>query len=150
MGRQCGGFTFAIMASDRLEQRGDRRPGRAALKARGADSGIPRPDLSRAAQPVIESLESRLLMSVVHYRTVAGHIFNDINGNGTRQLKEHWLPGVVVFLDSNANGTFDSGEPATVTNKLGTFTFRRLLPGAYNVVEVPPLGDVATVPSGGM
>jgi hypothetical protein len=98
----------------------------------------------------VDILETRLLLAAHPVRTISGHIFNDLNGNGTRQTKEHFLAGVAVYVDLNGNSVQDAGEPSAVTNKLGAFTFKKLPPGVYDIVAVAPAGDVPTIPSTGI
>ncbi len=59
------------------------------------------------------------------------------------------LSGRQVFLDTNDNGTFDTGEPTTTTDSSGYFTFTGLAAGTYHVVQVPNTGDTLTTPSTG-
>ncbi|MDB5289070.1 MAG: conserved repeat domain protein [Phycisphaerales bacterium] len=102
--------------------------------------------VSRTATRPIEALEPRLFLS----RTITGTVFEDLNADGKHQHKEPLLRSVAVFLDLNGNGVTDAGEPATVTNKRGAFTFRKLAAGVYDVVQIPPAGDVPTLPAGGL
>lgn len=106
------------------------------------------PTENRPYRAVVESLESRLLLSVT--RTINGRVFFDLRDKGTFLPKDHWLAGVEVFLDLNGNGVLDPGEPSTVTNKAGTFTFRKLRRGTYDVVVIPPAGDGSTNPADGI
>src|SRR5579862_7604189 len=80
----------------------------------------------RCAHATVEGLESRLFLAAHPLRTIAGRIFDDLNGNGSRQRKEPWLAGVEVYLDLNGNGALDAGEPSTTTHRNGTFAFRKL------------------------
>ncbi|WP_293225403.1 SpaA isopeptide-forming pilin-related protein [Microcoleus sp. PH2017_16_JOR_D_A] len=49
-----------------------------------------------------------------------------------------------VFLDTNNNGALDAGEATTTSDQFGTFAFRNLRPGTYNLREVPPPGFFQT------
>ncbi len=58
------------------------------------------------------------------------------------------LEGARVFLDENGNGVLDPGEPTTITDASGHYSFTDLPPGTATVVEVVPIGWVATAPIG--
>ena len=106
------------------------------------------PELSTPASIIVERLEARLFLAAHPLRTISGRIFDDLNANGTHQPKEHWLAGVEVYLDSNGNnGSPDVSKPVTTTNKSGTFAFKKLPRGIYNVVQIPPSNMVATIPA---
>lgn len=96
-------------------------------------------------RPVIalERLEPRQLLSF----TISGRVFEDLNANGRRQPKEPFLPNVQVFLDLNGNGVVDAGEPTAVTDKHGTFHFKKLKRGNYDIRVVPPTGWVGVTPA---
>src|SRR5206468_11527570 len=52
--------------------------------------------------------------------TVSGSVFNDINGNGTKDGSETGLAGVKVFVDSKVkNGVLDAGEPSATSSSTG-------------------------------
>ena len=78
---------------------------------------------------------------------ISGTIYNDLNGNGSRQSGENGLPNVTVFLDKNGNGLLDTGEPKTLTNAAGLYTFSNLPIGAYKVREIVPATFRATTPN---
>src|SRR5262249_31301974 len=46
------------------------------------------------------------------------------------------LQNWTVFLDTNNNGTLDTGEPSTTTDANGNYTFSGLGQGTYRVREV--------------
>ncbi len=76
--------------------------------------------------------------------SIGGLKFNDLNGNGTRDLGDPGLAGVTIFLDTNLNGTLDLGEVSTVTDVSGNYSFANLGPGTYRVREVPQVGSTQT------
>jgi hypothetical protein len=78
---------------------------------------------------------------------ISGTIYNDLNGNGSRQSGENGLPNVTVFLDKNGNGLLDTGEPKTLTSAAGLYTFSNLPVGAYKVREIVPATFRATTPN---
>jgi hypothetical protein len=59
------------------------------------------------------------------------------------------LPGWTVYLDQNQNGRLDPGEPSTVTDAEGNYTFTNLPAGNYTVAEVPQSGWQETAPTSG-
>ncbi|MFT3787083.1 MAG: SdrD B-like domain-containing protein [Tepidisphaeraceae bacterium] len=89
------------------------------------------------------------------YGVIAGLKFNDLNGNGVRDVVtagaayEPGLAGVTIYLDSDNDGVLDDGERRTVTASNGSYRFGELLPGAYNVREVVPAGWKRTAPASG-
>ena len=51
-----------------------------------------------------------------------------------------------VFLDLNANGSFDAGDRLTQTDANGAYTFGGLLPGSYRVMELVIPAHAVTAP----
>jgi hypothetical protein len=78
--------------------------------------------------------------------TATGTKFNDLNGNGARELGEPGVAGWTFFVDYNGNGTLDPGEPTAVSDASGNFTFSSVDPGAWTVREVPQPGWTCTFP----
>jgi hypothetical protein len=77
----------------------------------------------------IEALERRRLLA----GGIEGVVFNDLNGNATRDATEGVWPGITVWLDTNRNRTQDAGEPSAVTDATGTYRFNDLAAGEYSV-----------------
>jgi hypothetical protein len=75
---------------------------------------------------------------------ISGTIYNDVNGNGSKDAGEPGLPGWTVFLDTNNNGKLDPGEVSTTTDANGYYTFANLTDGTYHVREVTQSGWVQT------
>lgn len=75
-----------------------------------------------------------------------GTKFNDLDGDGTWDTGEPGLPGVTIFLDANANNSFDSGETSVVTDATGSFAFTGLAAGNVTVREVIQNGWTQTLP----
>ncbi|HUT14056.1 MAG TPA: beta-propeller fold lactonase family protein, partial [Thermoguttaceae bacterium] len=89
---------------------------------------------------------------------IRGVTWRDTNANRVRDLGEPGEAGVTVYLDLNANGQPDPGEPTTVSwqddqttpevDETGTYQFTNVAPGTYTVAEVvPPMHD-RTYPAG--
>jgi VCBS repeat-containing protein len=76
---------------------------------------------------------------------LTGLIFHDGNGNVSPDAGEAGLAGWTVFLDTNANGKADPGEPTTTTDAGGVYRFPNLTPGTYRAGVVVPTGWGATV-----
>jgi len=74
--------------------------------------------------------------------TIGDRVYNDLNGNGVDD-GEPGLSGVVVFLDSNTNGSLDLGEPMETTDGTGAYDFTNVAAGNYSVMV-----DATTVPTG--
>ncbi|WP_435020358.1 putative Ig domain-containing protein [Tundrisphaera sp. TA3] len=64
-----------------------------------------------------------------------GTVFLDINADGIQDPGEPGLPGRAVFLDLNGNSTPDAGEPTAVTAADGSFSFPGIAQGTAPVVE---------------
>jgi hypothetical protein len=76
--------------------------------------------------------------------SIKGEAFLDQNANGALDPGEPGLAGVTVYLDANNNGSPDPGEVSTVTAADGSFSFANLLPGTYHVREVVPTNYAQT------
>ena len=94
-------------------------------------------------QCVMESMERRTLFS-----TLSGTVFNDLNQNGQRDAGEPGLADVGLYLDYNADGIFNAGEPGTQSDANGNYSFT--VPAGKNFVvgQIVPSGFTATQPTG--
>jgi hypothetical protein len=81
---------------------------------------------------------------------IRGSVFDDRNGNGTRQDGEPALSGWTVYLDHNNNGRHDDGEEAAVTNGAGNYAFEELDSGTFRVRQVVPDGWSVVRPADGV
>ncbi len=90
--------------------------------------------------------------------SIGGQVFNDTNGNGRQDNKEHGLDGWIVFLDLNGDGVLNNpegnglptalaNEPWTTTDNQGNFQFTALGPGNYSVRLVPKASWTQTTPN---
>jgi len=75
---------------------------------------------------------------------ISGNVYDDTNGNGTKDAGESGLGPVRVFLDANNNGCLDSNEYSTFTRLDGSYDFNNLSPGTYRVRLVVPDGRTQT------
>ena len=80
---------------------------------------------------------------------ISGVLWDDLDGDSSRDAGEPGLGGRTVYLDNNDNGTFDIGEQTTTTTATGDYSFDHLPPGTYNVRQVVPPGWTQTFPSSG-
>jgi hypothetical protein len=81
--------------------------------------------------------------------TISGLKWNDADGDGFIDGTEQRLSGWEIYLDTNNNGVWNSGEPKTATRSDGWYRFIGLAPGTYKVREVPQAGWVQTWPTSG-
>ena len=103
---------------------------------------------------ILDHVDAPTLRPLVNYgnylsappATIVGIAFNDLNGDGVQDGGETGLGGVQVYLDSNNNGVFNTGEPSTITDPTGAYSFSGLAAGTYVVRELAPAGDVQTAP----
>jgi hypothetical protein len=107
---------------------------------------IPRaiPSVPARANPAATLVEQ--LGGTMSVGAISGKLFSDINGDGTFDPRKPPLAGRLVFLDINGNGLLDEGEPVTVTNTNGEYSFTNLALQTYQVRQVLPGGDVQTMP----
>ncbi len=84
---------------------------------------------------------------------IVGTVWEDLNQDGFRAtdpgtgtFTDPGLAGWTVFLDlkpavgGGINGILDPGEPSTVTDALGGYSFSNLPSGDYEVTEIQPAG----------
>jgi hypothetical protein len=77
--------------------------------------------------------------------SISGTKYFDKTGNGLSP-DDTGMGNVKIYLDLNNNGSFNSGEPSTVTAANGTYSFTGVNAGTYYVREVVPSGYVRTAP----
>ncbi|NEQ77572.1 MAG: hypothetical protein F6K23_33895 [Okeania sp. SIO2C9] len=71
---------------------------------------------------------------------INGIKFNDRNANGILDPGENGLDNFTLYLDLNNNSLLDIGEPATITDEFGFYSFEDLPPNTYTVREVQKFG----------
>jgi serine-aspartate repeat-containing protein C/D/E len=81
--------------------------------------------------------------------SISGLKFNDLNANSIRDATDPALANWQIYLDLNGNNRLDPGEPNTITNAQGNYTFGNVSPGSYLVREVQQPGWVQTTPNPG-
>jgi hypothetical protein len=100
------------------------------------DGSSKRADLERSfrrrvavrRRPVLERLDDRRVLAAI-----TGAVFHDLNQSLQQDADEPFAASRLVFLDTNANGTLDVGEPLTIADGAGAFSFEGLADGTYEV-----------------
>jgi Ca2+-binding RTX toxin-like protein len=90
------------------------------------------------------------LIAVLGLGQIEGVKFEDVDGDGIRDVSEPGLSGWTIYLDVNNNGVPDDGEQSTVTDTDGIYSFPNLFPGTYTVAEVLQTNWVQTAPTEGI
>ena len=80
---------------------------------------------------------------------ITGRVFDDADGDGTKDSAEANLAGWRVFADANDNGKLDAGESWWQTGSNGTYSLVGLRPGTYTVRLEVLSGWSPTKPSSG-
>lgn len=78
--------------------------------------------------------------------TLTGTVFYDTDVSQNQDTREQGLAGWTVYLDKNADGKFDAGDPTATTDRLGRYAFKKLTAGDYLVGVVDQNGDAQTNP----
>ena len=73
-------------------------------------------------------------------------MFDDRNGNLSRDVGEDGLRGFVAYLDRNNNRRRDAGERSATTGSAGNYQFSNLAAGTHTVRVVVPSGFRQTKP----
>ena len=88
--------------------------------------------------------------------TVAGTVWNDVNGNGVRDTNastgaftDLGLGNWIVFVDLNSNRVLDAAEPNATSSPDGSYTISGVNPGTVSIIEVAQSGWIATSPPSG-
>ena len=79
----------------------------------------------------LEGLESRAML---HGGSLAGFVFFDADGDGTRDASEGGVPGIVVRL-SGSETAGSSIDQSTITDNNGAYSFDELEPGTYQIAK---------------
>ena len=73
--------------------------------------------------------------------TISGQKFNDLDGDGVKDVGEPGLQGVTIRLDKGSDGVVDA---STTTDSNGNYSFTNLGPGVYRIREVAPANSAQT------
>jgi len=86
-------------------------------------------------------------VAVTQQHAIAGLVWDDVDGDGSRDQGEPGLPGWTVYLDLDNDGDRGGGEPATITAADGGYSFTGLAAGTYTVAQLVPEGWGQTSPT---
>lgn len=90
---------------------------------------------------MFEALDARRL-----FATISGTLWTDADGSTTFDTGESPLKSATVFIDANANGRYDSGEPTKRTDRSGLYQFKDVAAGDYLIGVIAPTGNGQTTP----
>jgi hypothetical protein len=89
-------------------------------------------------------IANKLVPDLVGGNTVSGTVFNDANGNGTKNTGEAGLGGYTVFIDLYDSGVEQGADPSTVSTSNGSYEFTDLPGGTYRLSQPTPDGVTLT------
>ena len=79
--------------------------------------------------------------------SISGLMFNDLNGDGVREISEPILSGWTIYIDTNNDGTFDTGDVQVTSGSNGVYSFPNLVAGdTYTIRQTTPAGWRRTLP----
>ena len=78
---------------------------------------------------------------------VAGAVYADADGDGTRDAGEAGEATQTVFADYDGDGTLDAGEPSTATALDGSYTLTGIRPGTFAVRALVSGAEACTAPA---
>jgi uncharacterized protein (DUF2141 family) len=81
--------------------------------------------------------------------SIAGAVFDDLNGNGVRDSGDNGISGITIYNDANNNYVMESSEARTTTDASGNYKFTNLSAGAYKIRQTLQSGWGQTTPSNG-
>jgi Ca2+-binding RTX toxin-like protein len=79
--------------------------------------------------------------------SITGRTFHDADADGIKDAGEAGLAAATVYIDSNANGALDPGEPSTTSDATGNYALHGVTPGTRVVRQVAPAGYSQTGPA---
>ncbi|MFN9384180.1 MAG: SdrD B-like domain-containing protein [Pirellulaceae bacterium] len=82
--------------------------------------------------------------------TISGEVWDDLNGNGVREVGDNGLAGWTIFIDANGNGVLDTGESQSTTTASGAYSFSSVNPGSITLKVVQQAAWRATSPLSGL
>jgi uncharacterized protein (DUF2141 family) len=81
--------------------------------------------------------------------TASGTVYLDSNGNGVQDAGETGLAGWYTYIDVNDLGYYVSGDPYSLTDANGNYSFQGLAPGSYLIRVYSQSGYTTTQGSEG-
>jgi uncharacterized delta-60 repeat protein len=80
--------------------------------------------------------------------TVVGTVFNDSNGDGIRESGETGIAGQTVYADLAGTGSYQYGDPETITDSNGNYTLSGLPLGPLVIRQILLSGQRQSFPMG--
>jgi len=102
----------------------------------------------KSTSPYVGSQQAIQFTAPPFGSNLSGNIFNDFNRNGVHDSGEPGLAGWTVYLDLKRDGHNDPGDPTTVTDANGNYTFSNIAAGSYQVGLVTQPGWTQSSPAG--
>lgn len=87
--------------------------------------------------------------SVIPSDIATGFKWLDVNADGVRDAGEPALAGVYIYLDLDGDERPDVGEPSSLTKADGSYNLIPPGPGTYSIREVVAAGYIQTFPASG-
>ncbi len=72
--------------------------------------------------------------------SISGSVWNDVNGDGFRDVSDLGVAGRTVYIDLNLDNSYTAAEPTTVTDASGNYVFPFISEGNYSVRSELPTG----------
>ena len=88
------------------------------------------------------------VLSVKFEGIIEGIKFMDLDGDGVRDEGEPGVPNFIIHLDTNGDGYIGVGEPITITDENGYYSFANLESGSYILREAETPGWDLRAPLG--
>jgi protocatechuate 3,4-dioxygenase beta subunit len=89
---------------------------------------------------VSTTLAPQINLGYYRHALISGHVWEDANVDGEKDIGEDVRSGQKVFLDADKDGVYDSGEMSRTTDADGRYSFGSLMPGSYIVVQEATTG----------
>ena len=83
----------------------------------------------------------------INSASITGIVFDDANGNGKEDNGEIGITNLVLYIDLDNAGLFQTGDPQATTDTSGVYLFSNLAGGTYIVRQMLPKGDTQTTPA---
>jgi O-glycosyl hydrolase len=87
-------------------------------------------------------LPARSVVTLQGYldQQISGNVYNDLDGNGVRDITDPGIARRTIFNDTNGNATLDDGEASAFTDPDGNFVLAGLSDGDYLLRQIIPTG----------
>lgn len=85
-----------------------------------------------------------LLQSYLGTGQITGAVYNDTNGNGSRDAGETGAASRNVFIDLDNDGSYDNSDILALTDSTGAYAFQNLSAGTFVIRQIVPSGFTET------